>query len=97
MPGYERAAFTVELTVTPSESEKKPPKESLEAAKEMAGASGLAHEAGPDSILLAGERREVLEAAMKTIEAALDAGAREVTLKVEAEGDALRFGDGDER
>ncbi|MEJ7819235.1 MAG: hypothetical protein WKF44_02925 [Rubrobacteraceae bacterium] len=96
MPGYERAAFTAELTVTPSEIAKKPPKESFEAAKETAGASGLAHESGPETILLAGGR-EVLEAAMKTIEAALDAGAREVTLKVEAEGDAPRFGDGDER
>ncbi len=97
MPGYERVAFTAELTVTLSEgAEKKPPKEPLEAAKETAGASGLAHESGPETILLAGGR-EVLEAAMKTIEAALDAGAREVTLKVEAEGDAPRFGDGDER
>lgn len=90
MPGYERAEITAELTVTPSEGAKKP----FEAAKETAGASGLAHEAGPETILLAGGRREVLEAVAKTTDAALDAGAREVTSKVEAEGDAPRFGGG---
>jgi hypothetical protein len=34
----------------------------------------------------------VLEATMKTVEAALDAGAHAVEVKVEAEGESERFG-----
>jgi hypothetical protein len=42
--------------------------------------------------VLAGERREVLEASLKVIEAALDSGAHAIEVRVEAEGEAERFG-----
>jgi len=93
MPGYERAEVSAELTVVPSERAEKPPREQVEAAKTAASETGLAHEAGPETLVLAGGRREVLEGAMEVIEAALDAGASAVEIKVEAEGDAPRFGE----
>lgn len=42
--------------------------------------------------MLAGERREVLEATVSVVEAALEAGARAVRVEVEAQGEADRFG-----
>jgi len=92
MPGYERAEVSAELTVVPSEHAGKPLREQVEAAKTAAGETGLAHEAGPETLVLAGSRREVLEATMEVIEASLDAGASAIEIKVEAEGDAPRFG-----
>ncbi|MBA3423404.1 MAG: hypothetical protein ACR2HO_02045 [Rubrobacteraceae bacterium] len=94
MPGYERAELSAELKVTPSPEADKSSREPSEAARRAAGESGLAREAGPESIMLAGGRREVLETVTKTVEAALDAGARTVEVRVEAEGDAPRFGNG---
>ena len=49
---------------------------------------------GPETTVLAGGRQEVLEAVTKVMEAALDAGAHAVRVRVEAEGDAPRFDDG---
>ena len=92
MPRYERAGISAELTVVASEYAEKPPREQVEAAKTAAGETGLAHEAGPESLVLAGDRREVLEATMEVIEASLDAGASAVEIRLEAEGDAPRFG-----
>lgn len=94
MPGYERAQLSAELKVVPSREAKRSPREQIEAAKQAASESGLAHEAGPESTVLAGGRREVLEATMKVIEASLDAGAHVVQVEVEAQGDAKRFGEG---
>ena len=91
MPAYERAELTAELTVVPSSEAESPPREQVEAAKRAAGESGLAREAGPEITALAGGRREVLEASLKVIEAALDAGAHAVEVRVEAEGEAERF------
>lgn len=91
MPGYERAPVSAELKVVTSDRAKKPPQDQVEAAKEAAGASGLAREAGPETIVLAGGREEVLQATMKVVEAALDAGAGAVEVKVEAEAEADRF------
>ncbi len=88
MPGYERAELSAELKVAPSQEE------SSEAARRAAGESGLGREAGPETTMISGGRREVLEAMTKTIEAALDAGARTVEVRVEAEGDAPKFGGG---
>ena len=82
MPGYNRAPLSAELTV---------PAEQLDAARRAAGDTGLARESGPESTLLAGRRQEVLDATVKVIEAALDAGAHAVEVKVEATGDAERF------
>ena len=92
MPGYERAEVSAELTVVPSKQAGKPPREQVEAAKTAAGETGLAHEAGPETLVLAGGRREVLAATMGVIEASLDAGASAIEIKVEAEGNAPRFG-----
>jgi uncharacterized protein YqgV (UPF0045/DUF77 family) len=92
MPGYHRAELSAELTVVPSLEGRSSPRAQLEAARAAATASGLAHESGPGATLLAGERAQVLEAALKVIDAALDAGAHIVQVKVEAQADAKRFG-----
>ena len=91
MPVYERAQLSAELEVITSAEAETPPREQVEAAKAAASESGLAHEAGPETTVLAGGREEVLQATLKVIEAALDAGAHAVNVKVEAEGDAPRF------
>ena len=91
MPAFERAQLTAELKVRPSGEDGA--RAEIEAAKTAAGESGLAHEAGPDTMVLAGERREVLDAATRVVEAALDAGAGGVELRIEAQGDAPRFGE----
>ncbi len=94
MPGYERAEFSAELKVLPSSEAERSPREQIEAAKWAAAESGMAREAGPETTVLAGGRKEVLEAALRVIEAALDAGAHAVEVKVEAEGESERFGGG---
>lgn len=91
MPGYYRAELSAELKVVPSPGAEKSPREQIEAAREAAGETGLAHEAGPETIVLAGDRAEVLSAMSKVVFASLDAGVRTVEIKVEAEGDADRF------
>jgi uncharacterized protein YqgV (UPF0045/DUF77 family) len=92
MPGYHRAELSAELKVVPSSRAEKSPQEQVEAGMEAASATGLAREAGPDTTVLSGGRREVLEAVIEVVEASLDAGAHVVEVKVEAEGDAERFG-----
>jgi uncharacterized protein YqgV (UPF0045/DUF77 family) len=91
VPAFERAQLTAELKVLPSGEDGS--RAEIEAAKTAAGESGLAHEAGPDTMVLAGERREVLDAATRVVETALDAGAGGVELRIEAQGDAPRFGE----
>jgi uncharacterized protein YqgV (UPF0045/DUF77 family) len=93
MPGYHRAPVSAELTVVAAPDGRESPRAQLDAARAAAAASGLAHESGPGSTLLAGARDEVLDAARKVIEASLDAGAHIVHVKVEATEDARRFGD----
>jgi uncharacterized protein YqgV (UPF0045/DUF77 family) len=92
VPAYERSELTAELSVVPSSEAESPPREQVEAAKRAAAESGLAREAGPEVTALAGGRGEVLQASLKVIEAALDAGAHAVEVRVEAEGEAERFG-----
>jgi uncharacterized protein YqgV (UPF0045/DUF77 family) len=91
MPGYNRAEISAELTVVTTTEAERSPQEQVEAAKQAASDSGLAHEAGPETTVLAGGRSEVLEAMRKVIEASLDAGAHVVEVKVEAQEDAARF------
>jgi uncharacterized protein YqgV (UPF0045/DUF77 family) len=91
VPGYNRAELTAELKVLASSDSERTPKEQIEAAREAAGDSGLAREAGPETTALAGERSEVLGAMLKVIEASLDAGAHAVQVNVETEGDSSRF------
>ena len=92
MPGYERAEVSAELRVVTSDWAENPPRKQIEAATNAAGETSLANEAGPETIVLAGSRAEVLQATMKIIDAALEAGAKAVEVKVEAEADADRFG-----
>ena len=94
MPAYERAELSAELKVLPSHEAERSPQEQVEAAKRAASDSGLAREAGPEVTVLAGGRREVLDATMRVMEAALDAGAGAVEVKVEVEGESERFGGG---
>ncbi len=93
MPGYNRAEISAELTVVTTTEAERPPQEQVEAAMQAASDSGLAHEAGPETTVLAGGRSEVLEAMRKVIEASLDAGAKAVRVEVEAQGDAASFGE----
>jgi len=92
MPGYHRVQVSAELTVVPSLEGEQSPRAQIDAAQRAASESGLAHESGPGSTLLAGGRAEVLAATFKAIEASLDAGAHIVQVKVEATEDARRFG-----
>jgi uncharacterized protein YqgV (UPF0045/DUF77 family) len=91
MPQYKRAELSAELTVVPSRESEGSPQSQIDAAKRAASDSGLAHEAGPETTVLAGGRKEVLEAVLRVVEASLDAGAHAVQVRVEAEGDAQRF------
>jgi uncharacterized protein YqgV (UPF0045/DUF77 family) len=91
MPGYNRAELSAELTIVPFRKAEDSPQSQIEAAKRAASDSGLAHEAGPETTVIAGGRSEVLEAVRKVIEASLDAGAHAVQVRVEAEGEAARF------
>ena len=94
MPGYNRAEVSVELKIVPSMHGAKAPREQIEAGASAANASGLStHEAGPGTTALAGGRGEVLDAVRKVIDAALDAGAGEVQVKVEMQGESGKFGD----
>lgn len=81
MPG-QPPELVAEFTVQASSEEEK--QAQAGAVREAAGATGLAREAGPETTELAGGRREVIEALSGTIEAALDAGARVVQVKIEA-------------
>jgi uncharacterized protein YqgV (UPF0045/DUF77 family) len=86
VPAFERAELTAELKVLASGGDGP-----VEAAKTAAGQTGIAHEAGPETMVLAGGRREVLDAVTRVVEAALDAGAAGVELRVEVEREAERF------
>ncbi|MGF1471635.1 MAG: thiamine-binding protein [Rubrobacteraceae bacterium] len=93
MPGYYRAELSAELTVVPSWESGNAPRDQIEAANQAASDSGLAHESGPGSTVLAGSQKEVLEAMMEVVKASLDAGVHIVQIKVEAEWDSPRFGE----
>lgn len=91
MPGYERVEVSAELKIVASPEAERPPREQVEAGMLVASESGLAREAGPETTVLVGDRAEVLEALFEAIRASLDAGARSIEVKVEAEADAERF------
>ena len=66
------------------------PDEARAAATDAAGPSGLAREAGPGELMLAGPRSEVLAALGEAIAAALDAGAHGLDVKLEAPTESRR-------
>jgi uncharacterized protein YqgV (UPF0045/DUF77 family) len=77
------AELTAEFSVETSPEGEKSPRDQIEAAREVAAASGLAQEAGPESTGLSGSRAEVLEALPRVVGASLEAGARAVHVRVE--------------
>jgi uncharacterized protein YqgV (UPF0045/DUF77 family) len=91
VPGYHRAELSAELKVVASPTGDEAPQEQIEVAKQAASESGLAREGGPETTVLAGDRAQVLEALFEAIGASLDAGARTIEMKVEAEAEAERF------
>jgi hypothetical protein len=60
------------------------PEAALEAARGVAGPSGIAREAGPGRMLLSGSRGEVLGTLGDVVMAALDAGAWRFDVQLEA-------------
>ena len=60
------------------------PVEAVDAARDVAGPSGLAREAGPGVTALSGNRAEVLATLADVVLAALDAGARRFDVRLEA-------------
>jgi hypothetical protein len=55
-----------------------------EAARAVAGPSGIAHEGGPGEMLLAGSRAQVLATLGDVVTAALDAHAHRIDVRLEA-------------
>ena len=55
-----------------------------EAARAIAGPSGIAHEGGPGETLLAGSRVQVLATLGDVVTAALDAHAHRIDVRLEA-------------
>jgi hypothetical protein len=60
------------------------PPEAHEAARAVFAPSGIAHEGGPDEILLAGSRGQVLATLGDVVMAALDAKASRIDVRLEA-------------
>jgi hypothetical protein len=55
-----------------------------ERAREVAVASGIARESGPEQVLLSGARADVLRAVSDIVAASLDAGARTLDVRFDA-------------
>lgn len=77
------AEVTAEVTIHDERSESEA--SAVRAGIEVAKASGLALEAGPDTTALSGGRAEVLEALRDVISAALDASAPRISITIEAQ------------
>ena len=75
------AELSVQLTIGGPDAAK-------EAARDAAAPSGLARAAGPEETLLAGSRAEVLSLLGDVLGAALDAGAHQIDVRVEAPTEA---------
>lgn len=92
MPGYNRAELNAELKIVPSERAEESLQAQVEAGMRAVKESGLAaHESGPGTTAISGGRSEVLGAVVKVIKASLDAGARTVEVKIEAQEEAGKF------
>lgn len=77
------AELIAEFTIETSPDGEQSPQNQIDAGREVAGASGLARETGPESTVLSGPHAEVLQALPKVIQASLDAGARAIRVRVE--------------
>jgi hypothetical protein len=71
------AELTAELTL-------EGPDEARAAAREAAGASGIGLDAGPGQTMLSGSRSAVLSALDAVVRAALEAGAHQLDVRLEA-------------
>jgi hypothetical protein len=60
------------------------PVEAVDAARDVAGPSGIAREAGPGVTALSGSREQVLATLADVVLASLDAGARRFDVRLEA-------------
>ncbi|HWM10449.1 MAG TPA: hypothetical protein VNO82_13950 [Solirubrobacteraceae bacterium] len=60
------------------------PVEAIDAARDAAGPSGIAREAGPGVTALSGSREQVLATLADVVLASLDAGARRFDVRLEA-------------
>ena len=60
------------------------PAEAQDAARAVAGPSGIAHEGGPGETLLAGSREQVLETLRDVVLAAVEARAHRIDVRLEA-------------
>jgi hypothetical protein len=77
------AELTAEITVSG-------PDGARAAARDAAGGSGLALDAGPGETMLSGSRAAVLAALDAIVRAALDAGAHELDVRLEAPAGSRR-------
>jgi uncharacterized protein YqgV (UPF0045/DUF77 family) len=76
------AELTAELTIAPGDDR------AVDAGRQAAAETGLALDTGPTTTALSGSRREVLDALSRVLDAALDAGATTVDVKLEVPRDA---------
>ena len=77
------AELTAEITVAGPDAAKA-------AARDAAGGSGIALDAGPGETMLSGSRTGVLAALDAVVGAALDAGAHELDVRLEAPASSRR-------
>jgi hypothetical protein len=75
------AELTAEFTIDPAD------REAVRAGRQAAIESGLALDAGPDTTALSGARREVLDALHRVVDAAIDAGAATVEVRLQVPRD----------
>jgi uncharacterized protein YqgV (UPF0045/DUF77 family) len=71
------AELTAEFTIAPAD------RQVVGAGRQAAVESGLALDAGPDATALSGARREVLDALRRVLDAAIDAGASTVEVRLQ--------------
>jgi len=75
------AELTAEFTIDPDD------REAIRAGRQAAIESGLALDAGPDTTALSGARHEVLDALRRVVDAAIDAGAATVQVRLQVPRD----------
>ncbi len=76
------AEVTAEFTIRPTAEEEM--EAHVKAGVDAARASGLAVEVGPQRTGLSGSKADVLDALARVMDAAIEAGARSIEIKVEA-------------